>query len=233
MKKIKILIVDDDPIICESMQKFLENETESGGIGTAIAYNGDDALKLFDSYQPDVILLDIMMTGKNGKEICSEIRKISNVPIIMVSAKSSVVDKVVALELGADDFIVKPFDMNELYARIKAILRRMPSEDAPQEEEVLRFDKLEISKQKYELRIDGKYYDIPPKELELLYYLASNFNHVFTRDQLLDKVWGFDYLGDSRTVDVHIKRLREKLDGVSDKWSIKTVWGVGYKFEAD
>ena len=149
----------------------------------------------------------------------------------MITAKGEVVDKVVCLELGADDFVVKPFDMNELFARIKAVLRRCNSHEDPGSGEVIKFENIEISKQKYELKLNDKSVDIPPKELELLYFLASNYNRVFTRDQLLDKVWGFDYLGDSRTVDVHVKRLREKLEGVSDKWMLKTVWGVGYKFE--
>ena len=172
-----------------------------------------------------------MMPKKDGKQTCREIREISNKPIIMVTAKDEVFDKVLLLELGADDYLVKPFDMKELSVRIKAVLRRYQSIDNKTDDECVTFDNIEISLSKYELKIKGKVEDIPPKELQLLYFLASNYNRVFTRDQLLDKVWGFDYLGDSRTVDVHVKRLREKLEGVSDKWSLKTVWGVGYKFE--
>jgi len=171
------------------------------------------------------------MPKKDGWQVCREIREQSSKPIIMLSAKGEVFDKVLGLELGADDFIVKPFDMKEVAARVKAVLRRYNTRDHFNTEEVIKFDNLEISKQKYELKLCGKVVDVPPKELELLYFLTSNYNRVFTRDQLLDKVWGFDYLGDSRTVDVHVKRLREKLEGVSDKWILKTVWGVGYKFE--
>ena len=172
-----------------------------------------------------------MMPKKDGKQTCREIREISNKPIIMVTAKDEVFDKVLLLELGADDYLVKPFDMKELSVRIKAVLRRYQSIDNKTDSETVSFDNIEISLSKYELKIKGKVEEIPPKELQLLYFLASNYNRVFTRDQLLDKVWGFDYLGDSRTVDVHVKRLREKLEGVSDKWALKTVWGVGYKFE--
>ena len=172
-----------------------------------------------------------MLFRSDGWQVCREIREISSKPIIMVTAKGEVFDKVLGLELGADDFVVKPFDMKELSARVKAVLRRYQAQGSPNDDEVIRFDNIEISKLKYELKLKGKSIDIPPKELELLYFLASNYNRVFTRDALLDKVWGFDYLGDSRTVDVHVKRLREKLEGVSDKWTLKTVWGVGYKFE--
>ena len=182
-------------------------------------------------YETDLVLLDIMMPGKDGRQACREIREISNKPIIMVTAKGEIFDKVVGFELGADDYIVKPLEMKELSARVKAMLRRCANHDNTADEETIKFDNIEISRLKYELKIKGKSVDIPPKELELLYFLASNYNRVFTRDQLLDKVWGFDYLGDSRTVDVHVKRLREKLEGVSDKWVLKTVWGVGYKFE--
>ena len=171
------------------------------------------------------------MPKKDGWQLCREIREISTKPIIMVTAKSEVFDKVLGLELGADDFVVKPFDIKELSARVKAVLRRCQTHSGQIDEEVIKFENIEISLQKYELKLKGKSVDIPPKELELLYFLSSNYNRVFTRDQLLDKVWGFDYLGDSRTVDVHVKRLREKLEGVSDKWILKTVWGVGYKFE--
>ena len=172
-----------------------------------------------------------MLPKKDGWQVCREIREISSKPIIMITAKGETFDKVLGLELGADDFVVKPFDMKELSARIKAVLRRSTTKDTKVDSEIIRYENMEISLVKYELKLCGKSIDVPPKELELLYFLASNSNHVFTRDQLLDKVWGFDYLGDSRTVDVHVKRLREKLEGVSEKWSLKTVWGVGYKFD--
>ena len=222
----KILIADDDTNICDLLKIYLENE----GYEIVTAYDGIKALSAFKIYEPDLVLLDIMMPRKDGWQVCREIREMSSKPIIMVTAKGEVFDKVLGLELGADDFITKPFDMKEVSARVKAVLRRYSGHDTD-DSEVIKFDNLEISLQKYELKLAGKPVDIPPKELELLYFLTSNYNRVFTRDQLLDKVWGFDYLGDSRTVDVHVKRLREKLDGVSDKWTIKTVWGVGYKFE--
>jgi DNA-binding response OmpR family regulator len=171
-----------------------------------------------------------MLPKKDGWQICREIREHSSKPIIMISAKGETIDKVLGLELGADDYIVKPFDMKEVFARIKAVLRRYAKQDSS-DGELIKFENLEISLQKYELKVRGKAVDLPPKELELIYFLASNYNRVFTRDQLLDKVWGFDYLGDSRTVDVHIKRLREKLENASETWTLKTIWGVGYKFE--
>ncbi len=223
----KLLIVDDEPNICESLRLYLENE----GYEVKTANDGVEGVSYFKMYEPDIVLLDIMMPRKDGWQVCREIREISSRPIIMLTAKGEIFDKVLGLELGADDFIVKPFDMKELSARIKAVLRRYSSHDSAGDDEVVKFDNIEVSRQKYELKLCGKSVDIPPKELELLYFLASNYNRVFTRDQLLDKVWGFDYLGDSRTVDVHVKRLREKLEGVSDKWVLKTVWGVGYKFE--
>ena len=223
----KILVVDDDLNICEVLKLYLEND----GYEVRTANDGADAVDAFRVYEPDLVLLDIMMPRKDGWQVCREIREQSTKPIIMISAKGEVFDKVLGLELGADDFVVKPFDMKEVAARIKAVLRRYNARDHFNSDEVIRFDNLEISKQKYELKLRGKVVDVPPKELELLYFLTSNYNRVFTRDQLLDKVWGFDYLGDSRTVDVHVKRLREKLEGVSDKWILKTVWGVGYKFE--
>ncbi len=223
----KILVVDDDVNSCEMLKVYLENE----GYEVKTANDGAEGVSFFKSYDPDIVLLDIMLPKMDGWEVCREIRKVSSKPIIMITAKGETFDKVLGLELGADDFIVKPFDMKELLARVKAVLRRSNVRDIIESEEVIKFDNIEISKQKYELKLNGKIVDIPPKELVLLYFLASNYNRVFTRDQLLDKVWGFDYLGDSRTVDVHIKRLREKLDGASEKWMLKTVWGVGYKFE--
>lgn len=223
----KILIVDDDPHISEALRLYLEKE----GHEVKNAYDGIDGIACFKSYEPDLVLLDIMMPGKDGWQVCREIREISSKPIIMLTAKGEVFDKVLGLELGADDFLAKPVDMKELAARIKAVLRRCQTSDARADEKCVRFENLEISLEQYKLKVADKVVDIPPKELELLYFLASNYNHVFTRDQLLDKVWGFYYPGDSRTVDVHIKRLRDKLEGVSTKWTLKTVWGVGYKFE--
>ena len=223
----KILVVDDDVNICELLKIYFEKE----GYEVVQSHDGADAVQTFKYSDPDIVLLDIMLPKKDGLAVCREIRDMSAKPIIMVSAKGEVIDKVLGLEMGADDFVTKPFDMKELSARVKAVLRRAAKRDNTADDEAVKFENIEISLQKYELKIKGKPVDIPPKELELLYFLASNFNHVFTRDQLLDKVWGFDYLGDSRTVDVHVKRLREKLEGVSDKWKLKTVWGVGYKFE--
>ena len=222
----KILVVDDDANISELLRMYLEKE----GYEVKTAADGVEGITTFRMYEPDLVLLDIMMPKKDGWQVCREIREHSSKPIIMLTAKGETIDKVLGLELGADDFIVKPFDMKEVFARIKAVLRRYVKHETG-DGELIKFDNIEISLQKYELRIKGKTIDLPPKELELLYFLAANYNRVFTRDQLLDKVWGFDYLGDSRTVDVHIKRLREKLDGASDKWSLKTVWGVGYKFD--
>ena len=223
----KLLIVDDDVYICDMLKLYFENE----GYKVKTANDGVSGLANFKMYDPDLVLLDIMMPKKDGWQVCREIREISPKPVIMITAKGEVFDKVLGLELGADDFIVKPFDMKELSARIKAVLRRYNAHTIANDDEVVKFENIEISLQKYELKLSGKSIDVPPKELELLYFLASNCNRVFTRDQLLDKVWGFDYLGDSRTVDVHVKRLREKLEGVCDKWTLKTVWGVGYKFE--
>ncbi len=222
----RILVIDDDINICELLRMYLEKE----GYEVKVANDGAEGVNAFRMYEPDLVLLDIMMPKKDGWQVCREIREHSSKPIIMITAKGETIDKVLGLELGADDFIVKPLDMKEVFARIKAVLRRYANHDNT-DGELIKFDNIEISRQKYELRIKGRPVDLPPKELELLYFLASNYNRVFTRDQLLDKVWGFDYLGDSRTVDVHIKRLREKLEGASDKWVLKTVWGVGYKFE--
>ena len=223
----KILVIDDDANICELLRIFLENE----GYKVKSASDGAEGIAAFKAYEPDLVLLDIMLPKKDGWQVCREIREMSQKPIIMITAKGEVFDKVLGLELGADDFIVKPFDTKEISARVKAVLRRYTARDKADDDETVKFDNIEISLRKYELKLQGKTIDIPPKELELLYFLASNYNRVFTRDQLLDKVWGFDYLGDSRTVDVHVKRLREKLEGVSDNWNLKTVWGVGYKFE--
>ena len=224
----KILVIDDDIAMCETIKNYFEKE----GYEIKAVNDGLSGVDSFKLYDPDIVLLDIMLPKKDGWQVCREIREVSNKPIIMISAKSDTFDKVLGLELGADDYLVKPFDIKELSARVKAVLRRTRSHSTPKNDnEVIKFDNIEISLQKYELKLCGKSVDVPPKELELLYFLAYNRNRVFTRDQLLDKVWGFDYLGDSRTVDVHIKRLREKLDGTSDKWVLKTVWGVGYKFE--
>ncbi len=223
----KILIVDDDVNICELLRLYLEKD----GFDTSIANDGKQAVALADSYKPDLILLDIMLPLLDGWQVCREIRKNSNLPIIMITAKGETFDKVLGLELGADDYITKPFDTKEVIARIKAVLRRMGENDKSDLAKEVRFDKLSINITNYELIVDGNQIDTPPKELELIYHLASNPNRVYTRDQLLDEVWGFDYYGDSRTVDVHVKRLREKLEGISDSWSLKTVWGVGYKFE--
>ncbi len=225
----KILVVDDDNNICELLKLYLEKE----GWSVIISHDGDEAVVKFNALKPDVVLLDIMLPELDGWQVCREIRKKSNVPIIMITAKSETFDKVLGLELGADDYIVKPFDTKEVIARIKAVSRRIGQASSESEVKEVRYDKLVVNMTRYELRVDGKVMDTPPKELELLFYLASNPNRVYTRDQLLDEVWGFEYYGDSRTIDVHIKRLREKLEGVSDKWVLKTVWGVGYKFEAE
>ena len=223
----KILVIDDDANICDLLKIYFENE----GYEIKLANDGVEGLNYFKMYEPDLVLLDIMLPKKDGWQVCREIREMSTKPIIMITAKGEVFDKVLGLELGADDFVVKPFDMKELSARVKSVLRRYQAHTNQNDDEVIKFENIEISLQKYELKLKGKPVDVPPKELELLYFLASNYNRVFTRDQLLDKVWGFDYLGDSRTVDVHVKRLREKIEGISEKWTLKTVWGVGYKFE--
>ena len=223
----KILIVDDDENICELLNLYLKKD----GFDTSIAYNGRQAVELAEKYNPDLILLDIMLPELDGWQVCREIRKKSEVPIIMLTAKGETFDKILGLELGADDYVTKPFDTKEVVARIKAVLRRSNDNEKTDKKEEVRYDKLIINLTNYELVVDGKPIDTPPKELELIYHLASNPNRVYTRDQLLDEVWGFDYYGDSRTVDVHVKRLREKLEDVSDKWCLKTVWGVGYKFE--
>ncbi len=222
----KVLIVDDDNNICELLRLYLEKD----GFKTVIANDGEAALAKFSVEEPDLILLDIMMPKLDGWQVCRTIRKTSQVPIIMLSAKGETFDKILGLDLGADDYVTKPFDSKEVLARVRAVLRRSDDEEA-NEERIVKFDKLTINLTNYELVVDGKKVDAPPKEMELIFHLASNPNRVYSRDQLLDEVWGFEYYGDSRTVDVHIKRLREKLEGVSDQWSIKTVWSVGYKFE--
>lgn len=225
----KILVVDDDNNICELLRLYLEKE----GYRVLIANDGASAVKLFQDNQPDLMLLDIMLPVLDGWQVCREIRKFSDKPIIMLTAKGETFDKILGLELGADDYVTKPFDAKEILARIKAVLRRSAgtSVDAAEEIKEVVYDKLVINLTNYEMRVNGVRVDTPPKELELIYHLASNPNRVYTRDKLLDEVWGFDYYGDSRTVDVHVKRLREKLEGVSEKWSLKTVWSVGYKFE--
>ena len=223
---VKVMIVDDDSNICELLRLYLEKE----GWNTVIAHDGVRALELFDIERPDLILLDVMMPRLDGWQVCRELRKRSACPIIMLTAKGEVFDRVLGLELGADDYVIKPFETKEVVARIKAVLRRTGADDPKKVREV-RYDRLYINLTNYELRVDGVPIDTPPKELELIYQLASNPNRVYTRDQLLDEVWGFEYFGDSRTVDVHIKRLREKLEDVSPEWELKTVWGVGYKFE--
>lgn len=225
----KILVVDDDLNICELLKLYLENE----GYTAFVANDGQAAVDTFAAKNPDLVLLDIMLPKMDGWQVCREIRKTSSVPIIMLTAKGETFDKVLGLELGADDYVTKPFDAKEVMARIKAVLRRSKGESGTtaQEKKTVSYDKLEINIENYEMKVNGVVVDTPPKELELIYHFASNPNRVYTRDQLLDEVWGFDYYGDSRTVDVHVKRLREKLEGVSDKWSLKTVWGVGYKFE--
>ena len=223
---VKVLLVEDDRNISELLQLYLEKE----GYAVATAADGRQGLEQFRTFNPDLVLLDVMMPVMNGWDTCRAIRAESQTPIIMLTAKSETDDKVMGLKAGADDYITKPFEMKEVLARMEAILRRTSSTRTVNSKQ-LSFDKLVIDMDAFELIIDGKKVDAPPKEMELLFYLASTPNRVYTRNQLLDEVWGFDYFGDSRTVDVHIKRLREKLEGVSEKWSLKTVWGVGYKFE--
>lgn len=222
----RILIVDDDANITELIRLYFDKE----GFLTSCASNGKEALEKFRSEDISLIILDIMMPEMDGWQVCREIRRTSNVPIIMLTAKGETFDKVLGLELGADDYMVKPFETKELVARVKAVLRRF---DAKAEEDTkeISYTNLSVNLSNYELKLNGEIMEIPPKELELLYFLASNPNRVFTREQLLEEVWGFDYFGDSRTVDVHIKRLREKLENVQSNWQLKTVWGVGYKFE--
>ena len=221
----KVLIVEDESNIAELINLYLKKE----GYETMVAGDGGKALELYRLFRPDLVLLDIMLPVMDGWAVCAKIRETDKTPIIMLTAKGETIDKVAGLEMGADDYFVKPFEMKELRARVHAVLRRLGGDEAKARR--LTFDGLVINLDSYELEVRGKRVDTPPKELELLFHLASSPNRVFTRNQLLDEVWGFDYFGDSRTVDVHIKRLREKLEGVSDQWSLKTVWGVGYKFE--
>jgi DNA-binding response OmpR family regulator len=228
MKKVQtILIADDDANICELVRLYLEKE----GFETIVCLNGERALELFRQGGIDLAILDIMMPKLDGVSVCREIRKESKMPIIMLTAKGETFDKVLCLELGADDYVVKPFEGKELVARVKAVLRRSTLEEKEQEEKIISYEDLTVNLTNYELILGGNRMDIPPKELELLYFLASHPNRVFTREQLLEDVWGFDYFGDSRTVDVHIKRIREKIEGFNDNWQLKTVWSVGYKFE--
>ena len=227
MPKTKILLVDDDANIRQLVNLYLEKE----GFEVDMAADGNEAVKKFKAAPPNLMLLDLMLPGMDGMQVCREVRKVSNIPIIMLTAKDETFDKVLGLELGADDYIVKPFDPKELIARVKAVLRRFQTADAPEKELV--FPGLTINISQYTVTYMGRELEMPPKELELLYFLASHKGMVFTREQLLEQVWGYDYVGESfRTVDVHVKRLREKLSGGEELgWSIKTVWGVGYKFE--
>ena len=224
----KVLVVEDDNNIAELLRLYLQKD----GFEVSHAADGGKAVEMAKEIQPDLVLLDIMLPVMDGWQVCRELRKTMKMPIIMLTAKGETEDKVSGLEMGADDYIVKPFEVKELLARVHAVLRRTGDDGKPQSKK-LTFDKLVINLDSYELIVDGKKIDTPPKEMELLYHLAATPNRVYTRNQLLDEVWGFDYFGDSRTVDVHIKRLREKLEGVSDKWALKTVWGVGYKLEAE
>ena len=228
MKKVPtILIADDDANICELVRLYLEKE----GFQTVVCLDGKRAIEIFREGGIDLAILDIMMPKADGVTVCREIRKESKMPVIMLTAKGETFDKVLCLDLGADDYIVKPFEGKELVARVKAVLRRTLPEDTENTEKIVSHENLTVNLTNYELIINGNSMDIPPKELELLYYLASHPNRVVTREQLLEDVWGFDYYGDSRTVDVHIKRIREKIEGLSEKWTLKTVWSVGYKFE--
>ena len=234
MNKKKILIVDDDANIAELISLYLTKEC----FQCKIAEDGETALKLHDSFQPDLMLLDIMLPGIDGYDVCREIRKNHSTPIIMLSAKGEVFDKVLGLELGADDYIIKPFDSKEMVARVKAVLRRYtpapapaaPQPEPPKDTESISYTDLIVNQTNYSVIYRGRTIDMPPKELELLYFLAASPNQVFTREQLLDHIWGYEYMGDTRTVDVHIKRLREKIKDHAE-WALSTVWGIGYKFE--
>lgn len=228
-EKQRILIVDDDPSISELIALYLNKERYD----TRCVEDGEEALKVFASYKPDLVLLDLMLPGMDGYQVCREIRSKSDTPVIMLSAKGEVFDKVLGLELGADDYMIKPFDSKELVARVKAVLRRYGARSQKQQDQVgeyVEYEDLIVNLTNYSVIYKGHTVDMPPKELELLYFLASSPNQVFTREQLLDHIWGYEYLGDTRTVDVHIKRLREKLQD-NGHWSISTVWGIGYKFE--
>ena len=226
--KQKILIVDDDNNIAELVALYLTKEC----FETKIVNDGEEALKQFHIFHPDLILLDLMLPGIDGYQVCREIRHVSDIPIIMLSAKGETFDKVLGLELGADDYVIKPFDSKELVARIRAVLRRfnVKSPAVPSNEKSVSYPDLTVNLTNYSVTYMGRQVDMPPKELELLYFLASSPNQVFTREQLLDHIWGYEYIGDTRTVDVHIKRLREKIKD-HPSWSIATVWGIGYKFE--
>ena len=224
---VSVLVVEDDRNIAELLQMYLEKE----GYTVTVAADGGQGLSKFRSNKPDLVLLDVMMPVMDGWSVCRAIRAESTTPVIMLTAKGETDDKVAGLKQGADDYITKPFEMKEVLARIEAVLRRTSGVTAEKKSRRLTFDKLVIDMDSFELIVDGKKVDTPPKEMELLFYLASSPNRVYTRNQLLDEVWGFDYFGDSRTVDVHVKRLREKLEGIEAGWSLKTVWGVGYKFE--
>ncbi len=225
-----ILIVDDEANICELIRLYVEKE----GYRAIIAQDGQKAMELFKTSAPDMVVLDVMLPGKDGWQVCREIRAVDHTPIIMLTAKGETFDKVLGLELGADDYMVKPFEPKELLARIKAVLRRsLGQKEAEEEKKELRFDGLSINQETYEVTLDEKKVEMPPKEFELLYFLAENTNKVFTRDQLLDEIWGYEFFGDSRTVDVHIKRIREKIESEDRNWHLKTVWGVGYKFEVE
>ena len=224
---ISVLIIEDDKHIAELLQLYLTKE----GYAVTVKHDGGQGLEAFRAENPDLVLLDLMMPVMDGWAVCKAIRSESQTPIIMLTAKAETEDKVTGLRSGADDYITKPFEMREVLARIEAVLRRSDRHAPEASARRLSFDKLTIDMDAFELTVDGKKIDTPPKEMELLFYLASSPNRVYTRNQLLDEVWGFDYFGDSRTVDVHVKRLREKLEGISDQWTLKTVWGVGYKFE--
>ncbi len=225
----KILIVDDEENICELLRLYVEKE----GYQTLIATNGQEAMDKFRAEKPDMVLLDIMLPIKDGWQVCREIRAIDDTPIIMLTAKGETFDKVLGLELGADDYMVKPFEPKELLARMKAVLRRTTGRAEEEVNNEIVFDRLRINQETYDVYLDDEKIEMPPKEFELLFFLAKNANKVFTRDQLLDEIWGYEFFGDSRTVDVHMKRIREKIDRDDKSWHLKTVWGVGYKFEVE
>jgi len=221
----KVLVVDDDINICELISLYLKKEE----FEVVLAHTGNKAMELFARENPDIVILDLMLPGIDGLQVCRNIRNISKTPIIMLTAKGETIDKILGLEIGADDYICKPFDPKELVARIKAVLRRIEVKN--ENTSLVEYENFKIDLANYYLEINGALLNIPPKEFEVLYFLAANPNKVFSRDQLLNEVWGFDFFGDTRTVDVHIKRIREKIEGISNKWQLKTVWGVGYKFE--